>query len=211
MAKTKQATQKKPLYDVHPSIQMVTYWITSLPERTGRSLDEWLNLIRTEAPAANKERCDWLKKQHGFGTNTARFLADRAEGKGTEDGDEAAYLEAAENYVEAMFAGPKAGLRPIYNALIELGRSLGGDIKVCPCKTIVPIFRRYVIAQIKPSTRTRIDFGLALKDTKATGRLLDTGGFAKGDRISHRIEITSLDDIDDEVKMWLKKAYEMDA
>jgi hypothetical protein len=34
--------------------------------------------------------------------------------------------------------------------------------------------------------RTRIDFGLALKDTPATGRLIDTGGFAKKDRITHR-------------------------
>ena len=211
MAKTKHAIQKKPVYDVHPSIQMVNYWTTSLPEKTGKSLDEWLKLIRTEAPAANKERREWLKKKYGFGTNTARFLADRAEGKGTEDGDEAAYLEAAEGHVEAMFAGPKAGLRPIYDALLELGRSLGDDIKVCPCKTIVPIFRRYVIAQVKPSTRTRIDFGLALKDTKAQGRLIDTGGYAKGDRITHRFEITALDDIDDEVKMWLRKAYEMDA
>lgn len=211
MAKTKQATQKKSRYDVHPSVQMVTHWVSSLPEKTGKNLDEWLNLIRTEGPANSKERREWLKKQYGFGTNTARFLADRAEGKGTEDGDEAAYLEAAEGHIEAMFAGSKAELRPIYEALLELGRSLGDDIKVCPCKTIVPIFRRYVIAQIKPSTRTRIDFGLALKNTKAQGRLIDTGGFAKGDRISHRIEITSLEDIDDEVKMWLRKAYEMDA
>ena len=93
----------------------------------------------------------------------------------------------------------------------KLGRSQGSDVKACPCKTIVPLYRQHVFAQIKPSTRTRIDFGLALKDTKATGRLLDTGGLAKGDRITHRFEITSLDDIDEEVKHWLRKAYEMDA
>jgi hypothetical protein len=50
-----------------------------------------------------------------------------------------------------------------------------------------------------------------LKDTKATGRLIDTGGFAKGDRISHRIPITKPEDIDDEVKRWLKIAYDRDA
>jgi len=67
-----------------------------------------------------------------------------------------------------------------------------------------------VIAQIKPSTRTRIDFGLALGATKASGRLIDTGGYAKKDRITHRFVITSLQDIDGEVKRWLKKAYDMD-
>jgi len=123
----------------------------------------------------------------------------------------AAYLATAERYVEQMFAGPKAALRPIYDALLKTGLSMGKDTKACPCKTIVPIYRHHVIAQIKPSTRTRIDLGLALGSAKTPKRLIDTGGFKKKDRITHRIEITSIDDIDDELKRWLKKAYEMDA
>jgi hypothetical protein len=123
----------------------------------------------------------------------------------------AAYLATAEGYVEQMFAGAMAGLRPMYDALLTLGLSIGKDTKACPCKTIVPIYRRHVIAQIKPATRTRIDFGLALGNTKTPKRLVDTGGFKKKDRITHRIEVTSIDDIDDELKRWLKKAYEMDA
>ncbi len=94
--------------------------------------------------------------------------------------------------------------------LLVLGRSLGSDVKVCPCQTIVPLYRKHVFVQIKPTTRTRIDLGLALKDTKVPKRLIDTGGLAKKDRITHRIEITSLKDIDAEVKKWLKTAYEMD-
>ena len=123
----------------------------------------------------------------------------------------AAYLATAEGFVEQMFSGPKAGLRPLYDALLTLGLSIGKDTKACPCKTIVPIYRRHVIAQIKPATRTRIDFGLALGNTKTPKRLVDTGGFKKKDRITHRIEVTSINDIDDELKRWLKKAYEMDA
>jgi hypothetical protein len=122
----------------------------------------------------------------------------------------AAYLATAERYVEQMFSGPKAGLRPIYDALLMLGLSIGRDTKACPCKTIVPIYRRHVIAQIKPATTTRIDFGLALGNAKTPKRLVDTGGFTKKDRITHRLEVTSVDDIDDELKRWLKKAYEMD-
>ena len=64
-------------------------------------------------------------------------------------------------------------------------------------------------AQIKPTTR--IDVGFALGDTKTSGRLTDTGGRAKGDRITHRIAIASVDEVDNEVKRWLKKAYERDA
>ena len=75
----------------------------------------------------------------------------------------------------------------------------------------MPLYRNHVIAQIKPTTRTRIDFGFALGTRKATGRLIDTGGFAKKDRITHRIPITAPKDIDAEVRKWLKVAYDRDA
>jgi Domain of unknown function (DUF5655) len=94
--------------------------------------------------------------------------------------------------------------------LVALGRSLGDDVKVCRCQTIVPLYRKHVFAQIKPTTRTRIDLGLALRDTKTPKRLIDTGGFASKDRITHRIEITSVKEIDAEVKKWLRVAYDMD-
>src|SRR5262249_55722843 len=142
--------------------------------------------------------------------NSAWWIVDHAEGKGLEDSDPEAYLKAAVGYVDAMFAGPKAGLRPVYDELLRLGLSLGKDVKACPCQTIVPLYRNHVFAQIKPTTRTRIDLGFALKDTKPTGRLIDTGGFAKKDRITRRIPITRLEEIDDEVKRWLQAAYALD-
>jgi hypothetical protein len=158
-----------------------------------------------------KGRRDWLKQQHKLGTNWASWLAERSVGKGEEAGDPDGYLKAAEKYVDEMLAGKKAHLRPIYEALLRLGLSLGKDTKACPCQTIVPLYRNHVFAQIKPATQTRIDFGLALGDPKKTPeRLIDTGGFAKKDRITHRFEISSLKDIDDEVKKWLKIAYDRD-
>ena len=201
---------KKSIYGVHPGVAMIQHAIASLPEKTGRSLDEWIAVIRKHGPKGEAARREWLKKEHKLGTNYAGWLAERADGKG-EDGDPDKYLEVADRYVEEMFAGGKAALRPAYEALLKLSLSAGKDVKACPCKTIVPIYRRHVIAQIKPTTRTRIDFGLALGGTKAPKRLIATGGYEKGDRITHRIEISSPSDIDDEVKRWLKKAYELDA
>jgi len=203
--------KKKTVYDVHPGVAMVQEWINKLPEKTGKSLDEWIALVKKSGPSTENEQREWLKQQYGLGTNSAWWIAKRAAGKGNEDGDPDAYLEAAEKYVEDMFAGSKAGLKPIYTALLKLAKGLSKEVKACPCKTIVPLYRHHVFAQIKPSTRTRIDIGFALKDTKPTGRLISTGGFEKGDRISHRIEITSIMDIDTEVKKWLVKAFEMDA
>jgi Domain of unknown function (DUF5655)/Domain of unknown function (DUF4287) len=211
MPRTATKTKKKSIYGVHPGVAMTQKWVAELKQKTGRTLEEWLRLIKKSGPKDEKARREWLKSEHGLGTNSAWWLAERADGKGTEIGGPDEYLKAAEGYVEAMFSGGKAGLRPIYDALLKLGLSVGKDAKACPCQTIVPLYRNHVFAQIKPTTRTRIDFGFALSDTRAKGRLIDTGGFAKKDRITHRIEITSLKDIDDEVKQWLKVAYDRDA
>jgi hypothetical protein len=66
---------------------------------------------------------------------------------------------------------------------------------------MVPLYRNHVFAQIKPTTNTRIDFGLCF---------IDTGGLAKKDRITHCIELSSPGQIDGEVKKWLRTAYELD-
>ncbi|MGH9933051.1 MAG: DUF5655 domain-containing protein [Pyrinomonadaceae bacterium] len=102
-------------------------------------------------------------------------------------------------------------MRPIYDELLKLGLKLGKDVKACPCQTIVPFYRNHVFAQIKPTTTKRVDIGFALGDMKPKGRLIETGGFAKKDRITHRIPLESVKDIDGEVKHWLKVAYDRDA
>jgi hypothetical protein len=190
---------------------MVQKWIEELSQKTGRSLEEWIVLTRKAGPPTEKERRDWLKKEHKLGTNSASWIAERAEGKGTEVFDSReAYLETAAEWVEAQYSGPRAALRPLYEQLLKLGFSLGRDVKACPCKTMVPFYRNHVFAQIKPSTNTRIDLGFALGNVKTPKRLIDTGGYEKKDRITRRIEIKIKADIDDEVKVWLKKAYDMD-
>jgi hypothetical protein len=187
------------------------FWIATVTEKSGRSLDEWLVLVRKSGPKTEKERREWLKSAHGLGTNSAARIAEHAEGKGSEMTSPAAYLAAAEQSVEKMYSGKKAALRPLYDQLLKLGLGVGKDVKACPCETIVPLYRHHVFAQIKPTTQTRIDMGFALGARKAEGRLIDTGGYAKKDRITHRIPIESAKDIDAEVKKWLKVAYEADA
>jgi hypothetical protein len=200
-------------YSVHPSVAYLRNWIDTLPQKTGRSLDEWLQLVAEQGPAggSERERAAWLKAEHGLGTNSASWIASRSLGLSAEDDDPEGYLRRAVESVEAMYAGGKAALRPIYDELLRLGLTLAPEVKACPCATIVPLYRNHVFAQIKPTTKTRIDLGLALRDTPVSGRLIDTGGFAKKDRISHRIPIASLAEIDDEVRRWLRTAYEMDA
>jgi hypothetical protein len=211
VAKTAPA-KSASLYGVHPGVAMVQKWASELKVKTGRSLEEWIALIRKEGPGTEKERRDWLKRKYKLGNNSAWWLAARAEGKETEEDSPEKYLQAAARYVEEQYAGPKEKLRPIFDQLLTLGKALGADVKACPCKTIVPLYREHVFAQIKPTTNSRIDLGLALAKHKGKlpKRLIDTGGLAKKDRITHRIALASAGEIDPEVKKWLKTAYDLD-
>jgi len=208
------ATNSMSTYAVHPSVAMVEDWIRGLKAKTGRSLEEWLKFIQNEGPADEASCRVWLKDKQGMGTNTAWWLAERAHlgDKEPEDTPES-YMRAAVKYVDDMYAGGRAGLIPLHDELVRVGRAVARDVKVCPCKTIVPLYREHVFAQIKPTTRTRIDLGFALARYKGKlpSRLIDTGGKAKGDRITHRIEITETSQIDADVRKWLKIAYDLDA
>ncbi|MEP7324979.1 MAG: DUF5655 domain-containing protein [Gemmatimonadota bacterium] len=125
--------------------------------------------------------------------------------------ESAAFLEAAPGYVDAQFSGPRAALRPIYEAILEFAFDLGKDVKVSPGKTIVPFYRAHVFAQVKTTTRTRLDLGFCLKGVKPTGRLVETGGEAKGDRITHRIGLSSVKEFNKEARDWMRKAYDLDS
>jgi hypothetical protein len=196
--------RKNSVYTLHPGFAMEESAVAILKERSGRTLDEWVRIVKKSGPATEKERIAWLKEAHGVTTNYALWIAKRVDGGGS-----------AANYdpdtlVEELFAGKKAALRPIYDDLLALAFGLGKDVRVSPCKTIVPFYRKHVFAQVKPSTVARIDVGFALKDMKPAGKLVSTGGFEKGDRITHRIPVTSLGDVDTEVRKWLKRSYEID-
>lgn len=186
----------------HPALKYIESGIENFKARTGHSIDEWVAITTKAKLPDRKARIAWLRNAHKLGLPSATAIADSFEGKSLLEYD-------PEAYVEKMFSGSKAALRPLYEDLLKLSYGLGKDVTATPCATMVPIRRKHVIAQIKPATNTRIDFGLALKDTVAEGKLIDTGGRAKGDRITHRIAVSSKADINAELKRWLRVAYDM--
>lgn len=196
--------RQNSVYTLHPGFAMEESGLKMLKERTGHTLEQWILIVRKSGPATERERIAWLKEAHGITTNYALWIAKRVDG----GGGSADYDPDA--MVEAMFAGKKAGLRPIYERILALAFELGADVRISPGKTIVPFYRTHVFAQVKPATNTRLDLGFAFQDRKAAGKLISTGGFEKGDRITHRIPIRALDEIDTEVRKCLKRAYEID-
>jgi hypothetical protein len=201
----------KSPYSVHPSIPYTQKIIANLKTRTGRTIDEWIAFVKKAGPKTEAERRVWLKETHKLGTNYASWIAERAEGKGGDEDSPEAYLRQAPKYVDQMYAGKRAALRPLYEKLLTLGLGMGAEAKACPCKTMVPLYREHVFAEIKPATNTRIDLGLALGNVSA--RLparIEPIKNAKGNRITHRIPLESIEQVDGFVERWLRKAYDVD-
>ncbi|MCC7479365.1 DUF4287 domain-containing protein [bacterium] len=185
--------------------EMAEAMARNLPLRTGRSLAEWIQTIRSAGLKDWREAEVWLKKEHGLSTMYAYMVAGAAFNTGRADyGDSEALLTA-------LYSGEREKLRPVYEKLRELGLKLGKDVQEVVCKTYTSLRGRSQFAVLQPTTRTLLDLALALPpDTQAAGRLEECRPMGGGERNRHRIRLSSVKDIDAEVKGWLKKAYEWD-
>ena len=106
----------------------------------------------------------------------------------------------------AQYAGAKAGLRPIYDAVLKGVATFGGDVEIAPKKSYVSLRRGKQFAIIQPSTKTRVDIGINLKGIDPTDRLEASASFNA--MVSHRVRVGTVDEIDAEVLDWLRQAYE---
>ncbi len=108
---------------------------------------------------------------------------------------------------DLLYAGPKAGLRPLHDALLAEIRALG-VFDIAPKKGYLSLRRRKQFAMIQPSTTSRIDLGLILPaSTPATGRLEPAAKF--NPLFTHRVRVTAATDLDDELRGWLAIAYSL--
>ena len=48
--------KSESLYGVHPSVTIVQKWLAELKEESGRSMEEWLALVKREGPKEEKSR-----------------------------------------------------------------------------------------------------------------------------------------------------------
>ena len=171
--------------------------INNMPEKTGKSLDQWKKVLAKQSLAKHGEMVKFLKSEHqvthGFANTIVSLYRDGDQEKGGED------------LVTAQYKG-KEGLFPVYEKLIKTISNFGKDVEIAPKKTSVSLRRSKQFALIKPATKTRIDLGLKIKGKATTERLEDSGPF--GTMCTHRVRIGDVKDVDKELMSWLKEAYE---
>ena len=169
--------------------------INNMPEKTGKSLEEWLKILAKENFAKHGEAVKFLKQTHGVSHGFANTIVVLSRDKG----------EPAEDLVANQYKG-KEGLMPIYEKLIETVKGFGPEVVITPKKTSVSLIRKKQFALIKPATKTRIDLGLKLRGRDPEGRLGNSGPF--GTMCTHRVKLEQAEEVDQELVDWLKEAFD---
>jgi predicted transport protein len=89
---------------------------------------------------------------------------------------------------------------------MERINSFGNDIEISPKKTYVSVRRKKQFVIIQPSTKTRLDVGLNLKNVNPSGKLEPAGSWNA--MCTHRIKIEDEGSIDETVFRWIKEGYD---
>ena len=169
--------------------------IANMPEKTGKSLNEWVKILKGKSFAKHSEAVKYLKSEHQVTHGFANTIVSLAKDKDSSEVD----------LVSEQYKGKEA-LYPVYQKLIDYIKTLGNDVTITPKKASVSIIRKRQFVLIKPATKTRIDLGFKLKDKAVSGRLENSGPF--GSMCTHRVQLHDVNEIDDELKTWIKEAYD---
>ncbi|MET0735291.1 MAG: DUF4287 domain-containing protein [Microbacterium sp.] len=176
-----------------PALQSM---IDNLPANTGRSLDEWFVVLDAAGLAKHSEMLALLKTEYGVTHGYANGIALQYRSRGASTADE--------DLVDAQYAGAKAALRPIYEALLTAVARFGDDVEISPKKASVSLRRSKQFALIEPASAARIQLGINLKGAPPTERLLAATGMC-----THKVSLRAIDEVDDELRAWLKSAYDI--
>jgi len=154
----------------------------SMQKRTGRTLDEWVELVRHAGldPLQQKDVRRWLKDVHGVPQNTQWAIADAAARR-------AGWVEpSVDAYTDTMYDGAKASLRPLHDGVVALAVGLGDDCAAEGRSTYTPVVRRTQFAAVAPGPHGTLRVGFRFRTTvPADDRLSQAKGFAQATHWLH--------------------------
>jgi hypothetical protein len=174
--------------------------LANIEKRSGKSLAELVTLVQSSGVSKHGEVIAMLKAKLGLGHGDANAIALYAKSAGSAPAADAS-PEAA---VDALYSGPKIGLRPLHDALMAKLKGFG-EFEIAPKKGYLSLRRKKQFACITPATKMRIDIGIILKDIEGTDRLVAQPARAM---FPFKVGLTSVGEVDRELLKWLKKAFD---
>jgi predicted transport protein len=176
--------------------EQIANQIANIERSTGRSLADWIEVVRASGLEKHGQQVAMLKADHGLGHGNANLIAIKAR----EAADGGAPEDAA--LIDSHYAGRNAGLRPTYEMVIATVQTFGDDVELAPKKTYVSLRRRKQFGQVGPAAG-QLEVCVNLPGHPGTERLRPTTGMG-----THKVRIAGADGLDAELIGWLREAYD---
>jgi hypothetical protein len=174
--------------------------IRNIENRYGRPMSQWFALIAASGLTRHTDVVAMLKAEYGLAHGAAHRVCILAR-----QSSAPAPASAEAGAVDELYTGKKAGLRPLHDQLMAMIDAFGADVTTTPKKGYLSIRRKKQFAMIQPNATGRLDVGLILRGVPAAGRLEPAGSFNA--LFTHRVRVTSQEDIDAPLAQWLRIAY----
>lgn len=171
----------------------------NLYKNTGKTLEQWIALVKQEHFEKHGQIISFLKETHGFTHGFANLVAHKAKGS------DAGSVENTDDLITKQYQG-KEHFKPFFDKLMNEIQGFGNDVEIAPKIAYVALRRKKQFAILQPATKTRFEIGINLKGQKAKGKL--EAITAANAMCSHKINLSDIKDIDNEVIGWIKTAYD---
>jgi hypothetical protein len=168
-------------------------------EKTGKTMDQWLAMVRAGGKSKQMEILNWLKKDHGLNHMQAGFVASIFLNDGK------AVYQNEDNLLDMQFSRA-ASMRPLYDKLSENILSAFPDTQVIAKKTYISFTakREFAAVNIRPG---EIRLGFDLGDKPFTETLQKSKLSGPMPRISHMLILKDTKDLGKEIAALLKESY----
>ncbi len=174
----------------------------SIEALTGKGLDELVATVAGWGPAKHGELVRKVKENLGLSHGHANMLVHVARERTESAGPAAA--DAGSDPLEGIYAGSKAPLRPLHEALMARLADLG-PFEVAPKKAYVSLRRSKQFAMVGPGSKGRLEVGVNHRGAPGTERL---EVLPPGKMCTHRVFVSDEAEIDDELVAYVRDAYE---
>lgn len=171
--------------------------LANIVQRTGKSIDEFAALLRASGLEKHGELRDYLKAELALGHGDANAMVHHVLAF-------AAPPDTATDPLAVMYAGPKAALRPIHQALMLAIEPLG-PFELAPKKGYVSLRRKKQLAMIRPATNSCVERRLNMKGLPATERLLE---LPPGGMCNVKVRLSTASEVDAQVIAWVRAAFD---
>jgi len=177
--------------------------LKNIQAKTGKTLAQLRKHIERSGLEKHGEIRAMLMRDFDLGHGDANALVHFAR---QSDGQSAAAAKGAtaDQVLDEIYTGPKAGLRPIHEKILAAASQLG-DFEIAPKKGYVSLRRKKQFAMVGPGTKGRLELGLNMKGLPATERLQAQ---PPGGMCQYKVFLTDPAEVDSQLLGWLRQAYD---